>query len=261
MQTEQQQRAGEFIWQLWQAGKLAPDLPADLKPGTRAAGYAIQAHLDGRSKKPRFGWKIAATSTAGQQHIGVSGPMAGRINAEQVLPLGATISLATNLLRVAEPEFAFRMAHDLPPRDKPYALAEVMAAVADLHLAIEIPDTRFSDFVNVGEAALIADDACARELVVGPAVNTDWRALDLSRHAVEATIADRGTRAGIGSNVLGDPRAALTWIANELSGLGLGLAAGETVTTGTCMVPIAIQPGDHIDVDFGALGMIAVRFD
>jgi CRP-like cAMP-binding protein len=63
-----------------------------------------------------FGWKIAATSEAGQKHINVDGPMAGRILAETVIQDGGTASMAGNEMRVAEPEFAFRMRTDLPAR-------------------------------------------------------------------------------------------------------------------------------------------------
>jgi 2-keto-4-pentenoate hydratase len=59
---------------------------------------------------------------------------------------------------------------------------------------------------------------------------------------------------------LGDPRLALTWIANELSALGVGLKPGEFVTTGTCMVPIAVEPGDRVDVDFGIFGQLSAVF-
>ena len=51
-------------------------------------------------------------------HIGVEGPLAGRLFAERVGQSGATLSLAGNHMRVAEPEFAFRMARDLPPRSR-----------------------------------------------------------------------------------------------------------------------------------------------
>ncbi len=56
------------------------------------------------------------------------------------------------------------------------------------------------------------------------------------------------------------PRVALTWIANELSGMGVTLKAGEVVTTGTCMVPIDVLPGDSVTADYGALGTISARF-
>ncbi len=58
--------------------------------------------------------------------------------------------------------------------------------------------------------------------------------------------------------MLGDPRVALTWLANELSGLGIELAAGQVVTTGTCTVPLPIAPGDRVEADFGRLGQIGL---
>ena len=47
---------------------------------------------------------------------------------------------------------------------------------------------------------------------------------------------------------------ALTWIANELSSLGVPLASGQVVTTGTCVKPLEIEAGDEVMVDYGVLG-------
>jgi 2-keto-4-pentenoate hydratase len=58
--------------------------------------------------------------------------------------------------------------------------------------------------------------------------------------------------------VLGDPRVALAWCANELRALGITLRAGEIVTTGTCCTPLPIQAGDLFAADFGALGKVSV---
>ena len=65
-------------------------------------------------------------------------------------------------------------------------------------------------------------------------------------------------RIGTGANVLGNLWTALTWIANELSRYGTGLLAGEIVTTGTCIVPLDIAPGDQLVADFGDFGCVAV---
>jgi 2-keto-4-pentenoate hydratase len=173
---------------------------------------------------------------------------------------GATLSLQTNLMRVAEPEFAFRMQRELPPRASDYTQQEVLDAVGALHPAIEVPDSRYRDFVHVGAPQLIADNACAHQFVLGSATSADWRAVDLSRHEVRGEAVGRLQRQGQGANVLGDPRIALTWIANELCKLGLGLRAGEVVTTGTCMQPIDVLPGDHVIADYGAFGRVEVRF-
>ena len=66
---------------------------------------------------------------------------------------------------------------------------------------------------------------------------------------------------GHGKNVLGDPRVALAWLANELRSLGITLRAGEVVTTGTCHPPLPIASGDRIVADFGVLGKVSVGFE
>jgi 2-keto-4-pentenoate hydratase len=127
----------------WRAGTKLGNLDASVRPRDRAEGYAIQAAIQNYSSRSLFGWKIAATSEAGQKHINVDGPMAGRILPETVISDGGTASMAGNEMRVAEPEFAFRMHVDLPPRSSPYSVQEVVASVGTLHPAIEIPDSRF----------------------------------------------------------------------------------------------------------------------
>jgi 2-keto-4-pentenoate hydratase len=243
----------------WRAGTKFGGLEAALRPRDRADGYAIQAAIEQTSTKPLFGWKIAATSEAGQKHINVDGPMAGRILAETVIPDGGTASMAGNEMRVGEPEFAFRMATDLPPRLEPYTVRQVLDAVATLHPAIEIPDSRFADFVSAGAAQIIADNACAHLFVLGRPATTNWRALDLVEQ--RPVLALRGKHyTGHGRNVLGDPRVALAWLANELRELGVTLKAGQIVTTGTCHPPLPIQSGDSFAADFGVLGKVSVGF-
>ena len=68
-------------------------------------------------------------------------------------------------------------------------------------------------------------------------------------------------KTGVGRNVLGDPRVALTWLVNELSGLGLPLEEGMVVSTGTCVKPLPLASGDHVIGDFGVLGRIEAQFE
>lgn len=239
---------------------MLPALPDDLRPASRAEAYQIQAEIEARSSAPLFGWKIAATSVAGQAHINVDGPLAGRLLAERVVPEGQPVSLGPNRMRVAEIEFAFLMATDLPPRSRAYAKAEVMDAVGGLHLAVEVPDSRFADFCSVGADQLIADNACADQFVLGQRVEGDWRSLDLAQLPVTGRILSGASHDGRGGNALGDPRTALTWLANELSAHGVTLRAGQVVTTGTCVVPLPVQPGDTVIGDFHELGQIEVAF-
>ena len=257
--------AADLLWNTWQREDLLDAIPTEIRPATRAEGYAIQERLEGRSGSPRFGWKIAATSQAGQAHINVDGPLAGRLLRERVVPDGGRVPFGRNHMRVAEAEFAFRFGVDVPPRDMPYSAADIVDAIATLHPAIEIPDSRYTDFTTVGAAQLIADNACAHYFVLGPAAAADWPALDLAAHHAIGSIrrADGRwlDRQGIGANVLGDPRDALAWLVNELSALGLTIHAGEVVTTGTCLVPLPIEGGDLVEADFGVLGHVRAQIE
>jgi 2-keto-4-pentenoate hydratase len=251
--------AAKMLNDHWRAGTKFESLDAAIRPHDRLEGYAVQAALANLSTSQLFGWKIAATSEAGQRHINVAGPLAGRILTETVIADGGTAPMKGNEMRVGEAEFAFRMARDLPPRANPYSVQEVLDAVGTLHPAIEIPDSRFADFAGAGEAQLIADNACAHLFALGEATGADWRARDLIEE--RPVISLRGSQyIGHGRNVLGDPRVALTWCANELRALGIALRAGEIVTTGTCYPPLPIQSGDFLAADFGVLGKVSVGF-
>ena len=260
MKSDAAQAASDLLYDLWAAGRRIDQLPARLRPVTRADGYEIQALVERHSGAPLFGWKIAATSAAGQAHIRVEGPLAGRILAERVIGNGGECSLRGNLMRVAELEFAFRMSGDISPRANPYTAAEVMERVATLHPAIEMPDSRLAAFESAGAAALIADNACAHDFLLGEACPSLWRSLDLATYEVWGHVGDRPPRPGIGGNAMGDPRVALAWLVNELSQYGTTLRAGEVVTTGTCLVPLPVSVGDRVRGDFGILGEVSVTF-
>ena len=260
MTPEAVRSAANLLWRCWTGATRIAELPADIRPQTRADGYAVQAAVVSLFRQPIVGWKIAATSIAGQRHIGVDGPLVGSLMADRVLQSGAHVPLGGNHMRVGEAEFAFRFARGLSPRPAPYTAAEVLDAVATLHPTIEIPDSRFDDFARVGAAQLIADNACACWLIVGAAA-ARWRDIDLAAHAVHGLLDGTRVVEGTGANVLEDPRMALTWMVNERCAYGDGVKAGELVTTGTCIAPVVIAPGHRFRAEFGSLGTLDVRFD
>jgi 2-keto-4-pentenoate hydratase len=260
MQAPDLIQAAEILWQARLAQRRLDALPDACRPRSLAEGYAVQDAMAAMAGQAVAGWKIAATSEAGQRHIGVSEPLAGRLFADFILADAAVLPASALLMRVIEGEFAFRLGRDLPARVAPYKVAEVMAAVDGLHLAIEVPDARFERFAEVGPAQIVADDAFGGWFVLGPAV-ADWQGLDLPGQPVRASRNGAPAGEGRGTNALGDPRLALTWLANERARRGSGLRAGEVVTTGTCVTPVPIAPGDRLVVEFPGLGRVTVAFD
>lgn len=272
MNAEQINQAVAQLLPAWQAHARLEGLASQNRPVNRAEGYQIQRALFEATGEPALGWKIAATSLAGQQHIGVSGPLAGRLSANRCLADQSELSLERNYMSVIEAEFAFLMGRDVGPGpdrkqvpgtgalESPLTMSQVMDCVSGLHVAIEVPNSRYVDFVGAGEAQLIADFACACYVVLGPRAPEQWRETDLSQHVVSVRRGDQIVATGTGANVLGDPRIGLTWLANELLSHGQQLKAGEIVMTGTCVVPVPVVAGDAMTADFGAFGQVRARF-
>jgi 2-keto-4-pentenoate hydratase len=249
--------AAQTIWAAWQAGELLEELPPAARPTDEAAGHRAQAELGGLAG-PQYGWKIAATSKAGQAHIGVDGPLAGRLFERFRFEDGETL-FGISHMAVVEAEIAFRMAGDLDSPE-PLSEAEVVEAVDTVCLAIEVPDSRFDRFETAGAAQLLADDACAGRVVVGPDV-ADWRIRDLREQQTAFFIDGERVAEGVGANVLDGPIDALRWLANDLRGRGDFLAAGQLVMTGTTTVPPAVAPGSRVTAHFAGLGEVRVRFE
>ncbi|WP_232660726.1 2-keto-4-pentenoate hydratase [Pseudonocardia sp. TRM90224] len=246
--------AAESIWTAWRTGERLAELPSEIRPADNIAGMAAQLALQDHAGAS-YGWKLAATTPAGQAHIGVDGPLPGLLFERFRYEPGAVLPSDDMHMRVAEAEFAFLMGADVEPG----ATAEdVLAAVETMHLAVEVPDSRFDRFELVGAAQLLADCACAGRFVLGPAV-PGWRELELSTWATALWMNGEQAATGSGGAVLGDPRTALTWLAADLPQYGRTLRAGELVTTGTTTPPLPIGPGDRIRADFGELGEVALE--
>src|ERR671922_2311474 len=124
MIEQQCSAAADMLWEYWHEGRCMAALPEAIRPQTRLDGYTIQARIEHRTSFPLFGWKIAATSKAGQAHIRVDGPIAGRLLRERARESGASIPIGHNRMRVAEAEFAFTFGADLLPQKTAYRTGE-----------------------------------------------------------------------------------------------------------------------------------------
>ena len=240
-----------------------PELPGLTRPNTPAEAYDVQdglvdkllAHYGGGV----IGYKIACTNVTAQRQLNVDAPFAGRLLSAFFFESPARVDAAQFFMRVVEAEFAFEMARDLPPTAAPRSLLEIAAAVKGVIPAIEIVDSRFDDWTTIGAPSLIADNACNAAWVKG-SVLTNWESFDLAAQAVRVTVNGKLRREGRGSNVLGHPLHALEWLVHSLSARGLGLKAGQFVTTGVTTEVYMAERGDRISADFGPVGSVDLIF-
>jgi len=247
-------RAAETIYQCLQQGDAVDYVESNLWPDTVEEGYAVQAALHQRMNVAIKGWKIAATAEAGRAHINVDRPMAGRLLSSMCHANGAQVPFGSNRMAVAEAEFVFTLAYDLPPREFDYTTEEVALSIQSLHAGLEFPDSRFIDFTLPGTAGLIADNACAWQFVLGDPTSEKFDAASLSDQPTSLIINGETVTTGHGRDALGGPLNALVWIANTLSKLEIGMQAGQFVTTGVTGMPAPVKQGDTVCADLGKFG-------
>ncbi|WP_197519794.1 2-keto-4-pentenoate hydratase [Pseudonocardia sp. HH130630-07] len=244
------------LWQAWTTGERIAALPELLRPRTPAEGFAAQQRLSERAGAS-YGWKLAATSAAGQAHIGVDAPLPGLLFERFRHAPGDVVPADAPHMAVAEAEFAFLLRSPVGPGAGP---DELRAAVGAVHCAVELPESRFDDFAAAGAPSLLADAACAGRFVLGPEI-ARGAGLDLASTptALQVTTADGENGAhGSGAAVLGDPWTALAWLADALPEHGVRLGAGTLVTTGTTTAPVPIRPGATVRASFGPDGTLGV---
>lgn len=252
--------AAERIWRLLNRGERFDAFDDGIAPVDNLGGYAIQAQLEALAAEPVVGWKIAGTAEAGRRHINVDTPLAGRLFRSRVYADGASVSFDGNHMAVAEAEIVLVLAKALPAVESGWSRAQIADAVGEIRLGLELPDSRFHDFTAVGAAGLIADNACARDFVLGPVI--DQPGLDAQACAQLATrvlVDQQLCTEGSGSDALGGPLDALVWLVNTLNSMGLGLAPGQYVTTGVTGKPVPIKAGNHVRVEAGAGFSVAVN--
>lgn len=230
------------------ARKSRRPLPAlPVVPATAAEAYAIQTEV-ARRLGPVTAWKVGAPGPDAE-------PSCAPINAATLF--FDTERLPATMFHVIgiEAEIVYRLGRDLPTRDEPWTRDEVLDAVASLHPAFEVCDTRFRDYGSQDPLAHLADQANHGALVVGPAV-ADWRAVDPVRQPLTLDIRGERVVDVVGGNAAGDPVRLLTWLANVGSRPFGGLRAGDTVTTGSCTGTIFVPPGSRAVAAYAGLGTI-----
>jgi 2-keto-4-pentenoate hydratase len=248
-------QAAQLLWETWTDGQTISQLPDGIRPTDIRAGYSIQAELDAFAGQ-RVGWKIAATGAGGQATLGVEHPLAGPLFGQFAVAPGGVLDFSKSRMRIVEAEFGFVIARDLPASAAPFDRASVLDALGPLVLALEVPNTRYTDQRSVGGAQLVADAACAGYFVFGEPVER-YDADSLPGAGVTLTTANSSAE-GSGANVLGDPVEAVRWLANALAEQGRQLRSADTVITGSAVA--VREPGvGLVTADFGALGRVSLE--
>jgi len=257
MKTDSQRELARLLAALRRDGRQQSGLDARLVPPDMATAYRIAGMVAEELGWPVLGWKIAAFKEQMQKALRTDSPIYGRTYAVRESP--ATFVHARLTSPIPEVEYQARLGADLPPRDKPDALEEVIDAVAALHPGVELAECRFAhDALFPPLPAILADGAGSGTIVYGPAI-PDWRHKDIAGQEVTLAANGKVRRTGSAAAALDHPMVPLTWLANELSRTGVGLKAGQMVSTGTLTGMLAPKAGEIYVAGFGPFGSVTLE--
>ena len=250
---------GARLWLARRDGRVIDIADAETPPD-ETTSYRVQAEAVAASGQERAGWKVGSTSLEAQKLLGTSGPGASPVLAGYSYPNGAAIPVFAAHRPGLEGEFALRFGTDLPVRDQPYTEAEVLAAIDAVAPGLEIVGSRrVGGLFGQGRMLVNADFGANIAFAHGEWVK-DWRGHDLAAAGVTLIVNGETVAEGAGALALGSPLKVAVWLANSLSRRGIGLRAGEFVSTGTCTGIKPVKAGDRVTVDFGPLGKLEVSF-
>lgn len=184
-------------------------------------------------------------------------PTAAPIPPARLLRSPASVAAASMNMVGVEAEVAYRLARDLPPRTKPYSDREIAAAVGEVLATIELCDTRIADWKTSSGLWMLADFQNSGALVAGSGTK-DWRDVDFLQQDVEFRIGTRIVKAK-GGHSFGDPFRLVPWLVAHAARHGLGLRAGDIVTTGAWTGMEAAKAGDTVTARFPGIGEATVQ--
>ena len=226
---------------------------------TEADAYMIQYKLIEQLKTSGEivrGHKIALTTKAARDHLGVDEPCFAHILDTGVYANGSAVPILELTDPHCEAEIAFILKKDLKgPGVTPI---QVMSAIEGILPAIELVDLKVQG-EGISSTDVIAHQGLHGGVIVGSKM-IDIDSCDLQYEG--ATVEHNGelVGSGTGSEVMGNPINPIVWLANKMYEFEDYLKAGEIIISGSVVTPIRVSRGDNLDVTFTRLGRVSASF-
>jgi 2-keto-4-pentenoate hydratase len=234
------------------SGKPGPRLPESCRPLELEDAWQVQQAVTLALGQAVGGWKA---SPPGPGKLVVGPIYQPAVSRAPVCTVAFPTDRDSGSVKV-EPELAFVLSRDLPARAQPYSEADIDAAVGNVHAALEICASRYTDPTGLSFPEMLADGLVNNGLWLGPELSAPepaafelrWQAGDEPRQTAQA------------QHPNGHPRAPLYWLANFLRERGLDLKAGQAVITGSYAGVLTVPAGKPLTFDYAGLARFEVEF-
>jgi 2-keto-4-pentenoate hydratase len=260
MESDKIDQAAALFVRARESGKKIWELPEGCRPQSTADTNAIIREVTSRLNKPIGGWKITFLFRPREE------PIIAPMFAENLFDSPARVPPAITHALLIEPEIAFRVLHDLPPRVAPYRPEEVAETLVACP-ALELNDTRFDTShrtirqVLDNRATILeahADHQTSGAFVTG-APRADWRDFDFAAQKVVLRQGDNVLIDRIGGHALSDPFLPAVVLTNVLR-RDVGLKQGQVLATGSFSGFFPVVVDRPVTVDFKGFGSAEATF-
>ncbi|MFJ6567436.1 2-keto-4-pentenoate hydratase [Streptomyces sp. NPDC091292] len=241
------------------AGRPCPPVRGLLPDGDLDAAYAVQSSwvADQVAGGARVvGRKVGLTNPAVQEQLGVEQPDFGVLLDSMECPPGIPVDIGRTLQPKIEAEIAFVLGSDLT--DTVIGPAEVAAATAYVVAGLEIVDSRIAGW-DITIVDTVADNASSGLFALG-ADRQSLDGLDLPGCVMTMRRGGEVVSRGTGAACLGDPLAAVAWLATTARDRGSPLRAGDIVLSGALGPMVPVAPGDSFRAEITGVGEVAAAF-
>jgi len=241
------------------SGGAVPPLRDGLDPVDVDGAYAVQTintrfwEAQGRRM---VGRKAGLTAKAVQAQLGVDQPDFGVLFDDMAIADGGTLDPARTLQPKAEAEIAFVLGKDLTDPDTTPEM--VASAVATVHAAIEIVDSRIADW-KITFADTVADNGSSAFFVLAKE-GKSLSGLDVYSAGMVMEINGSIASTGVAAAALGNPLSAAAWLARTLAARGEPLKAGDILLAGALGPMVTLNTGDHVRAIVGGIGIASFTY-
>lgn len=233
------------------AGAKMARLAEDIRPHSTAEALQIQQKIIAKHADQVGGWKCL-------QPIGEDKFIVAPIFADTIQQGEQCFLFADGGYALVEPEIAFVLGSDLPAQQKDHSEAQIDAAIASCHMALELIQHRFSDDCGASFYEKLADSLSNQGLFIGPEINKSQayaaEQIDLSFKQGEQSQQFTGKH----PNTL--PQNPLYWLINFMSKRGTDFKAGQAIITGSYAGVVKMEFDQVMQMEYKNLGKYSLEF-
>ncbi|MBS28739.1 MAG: hypothetical protein CL566_07440 [Alphaproteobacteria bacterium] len=254
-------QAADILAAAFRGRTTIDDLPVECGPSNAAEAVQVQIALLDRLGLDAAGYKAGFTNPPMLEKAGRDGPMAGVMFRDFTVASGGTLQRADfGPGTLVEAEVSFCMGADLPARDGGYTVDEVLGAVDSAIIGIEMAVPRMNDPLNQPMVHLAADNGAAMGFVAGPDI-PHWRERELKTLDIELLFDGKQVSEGMPLPARCDEVWSVAWIVNHFSARGVGIKAGDYLTTGAAAVPKPLGGAKDVTARFAGIGDVQVTIE